>query len=400
MSNGKDRRFRRILRVTGGLIAGAAFLLLSACQEKPAFTPPPPPKVTVSRPLRQDVTVYLERTGNTQAINTVELEARVEGYLNKVFFKDGEMVKKEQPLFLIQQNAYVARLQQAEGNVLNQKALLDHAKTEFKRYSGLYRKKAAAETEVDNWRYQRDSAQAGLMIAQAQRDLARLDLGYTRITAPFDGRMDRRLVDPGNLVGSGQNTVLSVITQMDPLYIYFNVSERDIAPLVGNSKAIASPANSHKIPVFIGLTHEEGYPHEGYLDFTSTDVAQSTGTLLVRGVFPNPHGRMRPGQFARVRIPVGVRKSALLVPQDAVAYDQVGAYVLVVDEKNVVERRGVKTGITKGSQCVIEDGLTANERVIVKGLLGAIPGRQVTPEQKEEGSEESDGGTAGHGAGQ
>ena len=230
------------------LTAGALFLFTAACQEKSAFTPPPPPHVTVSLPLRQDVTVYLERTGNTQAINTVELDARVEGYLDKVFFKDGEMVKKGQPLFLIQQDTYQARLQQAEGNVLNQRALLDHAKTEFERYSGLYRKKAAPETEVDNWRYQRDSAEAGLLIARAQRDLARLDLGYTRITAPFDGRMDRRLVDPGNLVGSGQNTVLSVITQMDPLYIYFNVSERDIAPLVGNSKKIASAAKRPNSP--------------------------------------------------------------------------------------------------------------------------------------------------------
>ena len=382
------------------MTAGVAFLFTAACQEKSAFTPPPPPHVTVSLPLRQDVTVYLERTGNTQAINTVELDARVEGYLDKVFFKDGEMVKKGQPLFLIQQDTYQARLQQAEGNVLNQRALLDHAKTEFERYSGLYRKKAAPETEVDNWRYQRDSAEAGLLIARAQRDLARLDLGYTRISAPFDGRMDRRLVDPGNLVGSGQNTVLSVITQMDPLYIYFNVSERDIAPLVGNSKKIASAAKRPEFPVFIGLTHEEGYPHKGYLDFTSTNVAQSTGTLLVRGVFPNPDGRMRPGQFARVRIPVGVRKSAILVPQDAVAYDQVGAYVLVVDKKDVVERRGVKTGIAKGSLYVVEDGLTGDERVIVKGLLGAIPGRQVTPEQKEQVPGASGGGAAAHEAGQ
>ena len=399
MTSGTNNLFQQILRATVSMTAGA-LLLLSACREKPAFTPPPPPAVTVSRPVRQDVTVYLERSGNTQAINSVELVARVEGYLEKVYFKDGDMVKKGQPLFLIQQNTYEARLRQTEGNILNQKALLDHAKTEFERYRGLYRKKAAAQTDVDNWRYQRDVAEAGLMTARAQRDLARLNLGYTRVTAPFEGRIDRRLVDPGNLVGSGQNTVLTLLTQMDPLYIYFNVSERDISSLVDNPKAIASPSNSHKFPVYIGLAHEEGYPHEGYLDFTATSVASATGTLLVRGVFPNPDGRMRPGQFARVRVPVGVRQSALLVPQSAVSFDQVGSYVLVVDEKDVVERRGVKTGIAKDSLYVIEKGLTGNEWVVIKGLLGAIPGHKVNPERREKISGGASGGAIDHGTGQ
>ena len=176
-------------------------LLAAACEKKAVFAPPPP-KVTASQPVRQNVTDYLELTGNTQAVNTVQLVARVEGYLEKVLFRDGEMVKKDQLLFLIQQNTYFAQLQQAEGNVLTQKALLDHAKTEFARYTNLYNQKAASDTDVENWRYQRDSAQAALLTAEAQRDLARLKLGYTSVTAPFDGRIDRRLVDPGNLVGS------------------------------------------------------------------------------------------------------------------------------------------------------------------------------------------------------
>ncbi len=368
--------------VLGSAIRGllCAFVLLpAACERKPAYAPPAP-KVTVSLPVRQNVTDYLELTGNTQAVNTVQLRARVEGYLDKVLFKDGEMVKKDQVLCVIQQDTYVARLQQAEGNVLAQKALLGHASTELERYTGLYRQKAAAQTDVENWRYQHDSAQAALLTAEAQRDLAKLDLGYTTVTAPFTGRIDRRLVDPGNLVGSGSSTVLAQLTQIDPLYVYFNVSETDISPLLRKAGQVSGQGDAPKSPIYIGLANEEGYPHEGYLDFAATTVSTTTGTLLMRGVFANPDGKMLPGQFARVRVPVGKEKSAILVPRVAVGFDQLGSYVLVVNENNVVERRNVKVGFSKDGLNVIEDGLAGNERVIVKGLLRAFPGRQVTPE--------------------
>jgi RND family efflux transporter MFP subunit len=343
--------------------------------------------VSVAKPVRENVTDYLELTGNTQSVNTVQLTARVEGYLEKVLFKDGEKVKKGQPLFLIQQNTYMARLQQAEGNVLTQKALLDHAKTEFDRYTGLYRQKAAAQTDVENWRFQRDSAQAALMTAEAQRDLARLDLGYTAVTAPFDGRIDRRLADPGNLVGSGTSTVLAEITQLNPLYVYFNVSETNIQRLMKKTDEAPGKNEVGKLPVYMGLSSEEGYPHEGYLDFAATTVNSATGTLLMRGVFPNADGNMLPGQFGRVRLPIRAGRPALLTPQVAVGYDQVGAYVLVVNDKDVVERRNVKTGASKDSMSVIEDGLTGDEWVIVNGLLKAIPGRPVTPEREAAGQQ-------------
>ena len=187
------------------------------CGDKNVFVPPPPPKVTVSQPVTQPVTDYLEFTGNTQAINTVQLKARVEGYLEKVFFKDGDRVKKNQLLFLIQQNTYEAKLKQAEAEILSQKAKLFHAKTEYDRYTKLVAQKAAAQTEVDNWLYQRDAAQAALISAEAQRDLARLNLGYTKVTSPFDGRIDRRLKDPGNLVGAGEATLLANVDQIDLL---------------------------------------------------------------------------------------------------------------------------------------------------------------------------------------
>jgi RND family efflux transporter MFP subunit len=366
----------------------------AGCDQKENKFVPPPPKVTVTKPIRQEVTDYLEFTGKTQAVNTVQLVARVEGYLENVLFRDGEMVKKGALLFQIQQDTYRAMLKEAEGNVLTQKARIDHARIEFARNNDLYRQKAGAQTEVENWRFQLDSAQAGLIAAEAQRALAELNLGYTSITAPFDGRIDRRLVDPGNLVGPGNNgstpsgsgaaagTILAQMTQIDPLYVYFNVSETDISALPGGSELTWRRGNDGSYPISMGLANEDGYPHTGQLDFASVSVSSTTGTLLMRGVVPNADGKMLPGQYARVRVPVGKSTSAILVPKVAIGFDQGGDYVLVVNEGNLVERRNVKTGASHGDLYVIEKGLKGDERVIVKGLLRAIPGRKVTPEQQ------------------
>jgi RND family efflux transporter MFP subunit len=361
-------------------LASILLVLLVACKEKNVYAPPPPPRVTVSQAVRQEVTDYLELTGNTQAVNTVQLRARVQGYLEKVFFQDGQIVKQGQPLFLIEQDTYVAKLRQAEGQILTQEARLEHAKTEFARFSSLVQQKAAAQTDLDHWRDERDSAQGALLQAQAARDLARLDLSYTRINAPFAGRIDRRLKDPGNLVGAGESTILAEISRVDPIYVYFTVNDLDLRRLMGETLEIPGQTQSKRLPVLIGLANEEGYPHQGYLDFAAVSLTTSTGTLLLRGVLPNPDGKILPGLYARVRLPVEEKSAALLVPQKAVAYDQTGSYVLVVDDKNSVERRNVKTGPVVNGSVVIDQGLTGSERVVVEGLLYAIPGREVTPE--------------------
>ena len=376
-AGGRAPRPRR--RALAAVLSLAILMASGACGDKNTYVPPPPPKVTVSQPVQQPVTDYLEFTGNTQAINTVQLKARVEGYLEQVYFKDGDRVKKGQLLFLIQQNTYEAKLKQAEAEILSQKAKLFHAQTEYVRFTKLVTQKAAAQTDVDNWLYQRDAAQAAVMSAEAQRDLARLNLSYTKVTSPYDGRIGRRLKDPGNLVGAGEATLLADVDQIDPLYVYFTINERDLLDVTKDTKESVDAVIRKDIPLYLGLANEEDYPHKGYLDFASISLNATTGTLTLRGVFPNPKGMMLPGLFAKLRVPVTHEKSALLVPTVAIGYDQLGPYLLVVDDKNVVQRRGVKLGTEVKDLTVITEGLKQPEWVITNGLLLAIPGKQVTP---------------------
>jgi RND family efflux transporter MFP subunit len=359
----------------------AIAMLNFACGDRNTYVPPPPPKVTVSQPVKQPVTDYLEFTGNTKALNTVQLRARVEGYLEKVLFQDGDRVKKGQLLFLIQQDTYEAKLKQAEAEILANKARLMHAQTEFLRYSRLVKQKAAAQTDVDKWHYERDAAAAAVVASEAQRELAKLNLSYTRVTAPFDGRVGRRLKDPGNLVGAGEETVLAEINQIDPIYVYFNINEQDLLRVRGQEDA-NKEASKAKWPVYFGLADEKDYPHKGYLDFAAITINPTTGTLLLRGIFPNAKGLILPGMFAQVRAPIAEPRAALLIPEVAIGYDQLGPFVLTVDDKNIVARRPVKLGTQEDDYRVVAEGLSGAEWVVVNGLLRAIPGKQVAPEKE------------------
>jgi multidrug efflux system membrane fusion protein len=372
---------RLLLRGRGAAVF-VAFMLagsVPACRQSTPGANSKPPAVTVASPLVRKVTDHLDFTGNTAAINSVTLVARVEGYLEQIHFADGGRVKEGDLLFTIQQDQYEAQLKQAEAQVAGQKAALAHAETELGRYSSLVKQDAATQTQVDHWQYEKAAAAAALLGAEAQVELAKLNLSYTLVRAPFDGRIGRHLVAVGSLVGTmGKQTSLAVIDQIDPIYVYFTIDERALLRIIERrSTPPAGGLTAQTIPVYFGLVNEDDYPHEGRLDFAAIDVAPTTGTLQVRGIFPNPDHRVLPGLFVRVRVPALEQHDALLVPGDAVSFDQQGEYVLLVDAKGVAERRSIKTGSQVGNLLVVNEGLKPDDRVIIEGLLQAVPGRAV-----------------------
>ncbi len=369
-------------RIRPILMIGSFALFLVACDSGNSYKPPPPPNVTVSHPQRDQVIDAIEFTGNTQAFYTVQLRARVDGYLEKVLFKEGDIVDEGKTLFLIQQQSYIAKVKEAEANLLSAKAKLMHSETEFTRYTGLMKEEAAAQTDVDHWHYERDSNRAAVMANEAQLDIAKLNLSYTTVKAPFRGKVSRRYADPGNVVGHGEETVLAEINKIDPLYVYFTISERDLLKIrqtMEKSDADRRANPSPNMPIHVGLANEEGYPHEALLDYADIQIDPSTGTMQLRATLPNSDLKLLPGLFVRIRAEKPGVHEGVLVPEDAVAFDQAGAYVLIVDEQGVVSRRGVELGALDHKRYEVTTGLTDDEWVIVNGQMRAIPGKKVSP---------------------
>jgi RND family efflux transporter MFP subunit len=338
--------------------------------------------VPVVLPKLQSVTDYVEITGNAAAVNDVKLVARVEGYLDQIHYQDGQFVKKGDLLFTIQQAPYKQQLEQAHAQVLTAQAALIYAKTEFARYSALVKKDAATQTEVDHWVFERASAEAQLLSAKAQVQIDEVNLGYTEVRAPFDGIVGKHLIDPGNVVGGGgQQAALAEITQLDPIYVVANLSEQQVLKIRQNlSQHRLTLADLHKVPVDVGLSDEQGFPHRGTIEYVAPQLDPATGTLLVRGVLPNPDRVLLPGFFVRMRLPMGrVDRNALLVPDRALQTDQGGQYLLVLDNNDVVRQRYVQLGSLMGPLRVVTSGLAPEDRVVVGDLWRATPGTKVTP---------------------
>ena len=339
--------------------------------------------IPVVLPRLQSVTNYVEITGNAASVNDVKLLARVTGYLEQIHYEDGAFVKKGDLLFTIQQAPYKQQLEQAHAQVQTAQAALIYAKTELARYSALVKQDAATQTEVDHWNYERASAAAQLASAQAQVSIDQVNLAYTEVRAPFDGIVGKHLIDPGNVVGGdAQQAALAEITQLNPIYVVANLSEQTVLKIRQNlDQQRLTLADLHKVPVDVGLSDEQGFPHRGTIQYVAPALDPATGTLLVRGILPNPDRMILPGFFVRMRLPMGrVDKNALLVPDRALQTDQGGTYLLVLDNSDVVQQRYVQVGSLMGALRVVTSGLAAEDRVVVGDLWRATPGVKVVPQ--------------------
>jgi RND family efflux transporter MFP subunit len=375
--------YRSLFRTSSALVLGVC-VALTGCARPPAGPPPAgPSSVTVSLPVEREVTDYADFTARVAAVDSVEVKAHVWGYLQKINFTEGALVRKGDVLCELDPRPYEANLNQAKAKVRQDEALLSYNEAEYQRNLELVRSGAVSQSDL-----QKSAAARGVDLANIAADKAavvskELDLGYTKVIAPVSGRVGRYVVTVGNLVLSGDQgggTLLTTIVSVDPMYAYFDVDEQTIQRVMRLAREGRVPsADKATVPVSLGLATEERFPHRGTINFVDNQVNAQTGTLRVRGVFPNPDGSLTPGFFGRVRVPVSSPRRALLVSDRALEYDQGQRIVYVVTEKNEVVVRPVRVGALHDGLRVVEDGLKPGERVIVAGLLQVRPGATVEP---------------------
>jgi membrane fusion protein (multidrug efflux system) len=402
---------------------------VGGCGETNTYVEPPPPEVTVTTPVRQDVTNYFAATGTVQPVMSVDIRARVRGFLKERHFKEGAIVKKGELLLVIDEEPFRVALEQAKTRLAEAEAtlkraeeskirevaqaqlVLDEAQLQLSRLSetrlrNLITRGAGTREEMDQVEATRRKSAAQVEADKAQLDQAKVDyetailaaeavvgtarqavrnaeieLSYCRMYSPIDGRISRVNYHVGNLVGDGQASLLTTIVTMDPMYVYTTVSEYDLLRLrrEGMEAVPAAGARESATPMEMGFTGESGFPHLGRVDYQDPAVDPGTGTVQLRGIFPNPDGSILPGLFVRVRVPCGTQKGALLVPERALGSDQSGQYLLVVSKDDVVEYRRVQAGALLDGLRVVEGKIDANDRVVVDGLLRARPKLKVKP---------------------
>jgi RND family efflux transporter MFP subunit len=362
-----------------GLCLGLAGCL-QAPSEASATAPMP---VTVSYPIEREVTEYADFTARTAAVDSVEVRAHVWGYLQKVNFQEGALVKKGDVLFELDPRPYQALLNQAKAKVAQDEAQLTYDEAEYQRNVKLYESRAASRSDLDKTAAARLVDIANIAADKAVVASRQLDLDYTKVTAPVSGRVSRYVVTVGNLIQSGDQgggTLLTTIVSVDPMYAYFDVDERTVLrvrQLVREGK-FDSPREV-AMPVWLGLANEDGFPHAGSINFVDNQVNAKIGTMRLRGVFPNQDQVLVPGLFGRVRAPIGRPRKALLVTERALDTDQGQKILYVVNEKNEVAARTVRVGLLQDGLREITDGLKADDRVIVIGLQQVRPGFSVEP---------------------
>lgn len=409
------------LAILGSLVVSAI-----GCTPRNQYVEPPPPEVTVTQPRKDSVTDYVEVTGVAHPVMSVDIRARVKGFLKERHFEEGSLVKEGQLLLTIDEEPFRVKLDQAKARlreadtalkkatqsqareVARAQVELDEsqlrlAQDEERRVRKLVSTRALTEEDLEkttanlrkneaqvnatkaqlrqadsDYRTNILAAEALLAAAQTAVRDAEIELSYCRIVSPIDGRIGRVLFDVGNLVGDGQASLLTTVVKLDPIYVYTNLNHDDFLKY---RSAQSSDSRSEKEPVVmeLGLSNDSGYPHRGHVDYHDPQVDRGTGTIQLRGVFANDKGAVLPGMFVRVRIPYNQRADVLLVPERALSIDQVGQYVYVIGKDDKVEYRAVRAGALLEGYRVVEGQLAASDRVVVEGLLRARPGMKVVP---------------------
>ena len=369
------------------LLFTIAVLVLPGCDESHGGSHQEQPAaaiVVVSQPVEKSVIDYVDYTGRTDAAESVEIRARVTGFLNAVLFKDGAEVEKGAPLFEIDDREYQADLESARAELASAKAHQEKATTDFKRMEALKQKGAASAEEYDRTDAAKKEADAAVESGAAKQTKAQLNVDFSKIAAPISGKISRSQTTQGNLINA-DTTVLTTIVSVEPMYVYFDVDERTILTIRKQVReGQLEGKGNHEVPVLMGLTIDKDYPHVGTIDFLENRVDPGTGTMRVRGTFKNPRPEkgeriLDAGMFARIRVPLGNPKNAILVTERAIGTDQGQKFLYVVDDKNEVVFRPVQLGAIHDGLRVITDGLNADERVIIDGLQRVRPGSVVEP---------------------
>lgn len=368
----------------------AALLGLTGCEQKTptSSSSPPAPTVTVAAVTQTDIVEWDEFTGRTEAVQSVEVRPRVAGYIREVRFQSGQLVRKGDVLFVIDPRWHEADYNRLQAEAERMRVQLENAKREADRTANLLTNRAISAEEGEARIARFEEAKAALTAAEAARDYARLDLEFTQVRAPIDGRVSRALITEGNYVsgGSGAGTVLTTIVSVDPVYVYADVDEDSLLKfnaLVAAGK-IETNADGH-MPVQLQLADEKDFPHQGYIESFDNHLDENTGSIILRAVFSNPDGRMVPGLFARIRLPVSGRHPAFLVADRAIGTDQARKYVLTLTATNTVAYQTVELGPEVEGKRIIRSGLHDGDRIVVNGLQRVRSGMAVTPQDEDGG---------------
>jgi multidrug efflux system membrane fusion protein len=377
-----DRRslFRAALR--SGLV-GFAGLGLFGCEQKPAAQAPPPPTVTVAKPVKKEVVEWLYFTAQTQAVDTVTITPRVTGYIDNITFKEGDVVNFGDLLFVIDPRPYQAALDQAKGQLEQSQAQQKLNDANLERANDLLTKKVIAKQDYDTTAAQKYVGDAQVVASQAAVESAQLNLDFTEIRSPIHGKIGAQLVNRGNLVQANA-TQLTTIVSIDPIYAYFYVDERSVLRYQESVKAGKMPsAKQAVLPVWLQLENEQGYTHAGVIDFINNSFDPSTGTLQLRGRFPNLDGYLLPGLFGSVRVAGSPKYEAVLVADRAIGSDQDQKYVVVVQADGLTKYQKVQLGPIVDGLRVIQSGLQGDETVVVEGIGKVRPNSKVSAEQTD-----------------